>query len=214
MNRSYLQYVFVLEYPTPTLPNLTPVKNLRIQQHLKENPSNLALSYNDIAQLDTISVELVPEKKGIFLKHSEYAVSSRKFGSKVTRRYNDFVALYELLISRFPYRYFKFQCFATIFFLNDVIVIFRMVPRLPPKKIVSDSHFLESRRRGLHRWLTLVCRHPTISHDALVSFFLTDRGSDFQYKIRDIFRRAPDEFTTSEVAATAKVYMSFLGATK
>lgn len=80
-----------------------------------------------------------------------------------------------------------------------------MVPRLPPKKIVSDSHFLESRRRGLHRWLTLICRHPTMCHDALLSFFLTDQGADVQYRIRDIFRRAPDEFTTSELAATAKV---------
>lgn len=96
--------IIVLEYPTPSLPDLTPVKNLRIQQHLKANPSNLGLSYTDITQLDTISVELVPEKKGIFLKHSEYIVSSRKFGSKVTRRYNDFVALYELFLNRFPYR--------------------------------------------------------------------------------------------------------------
>lgn len=80
-----------------------------------------------------------------------------------------------------------------------------MIPRLPPKKIVSDSHFLESRRRGLHRWLTLVARHPVICHDALVSFFLTDqRGPDIQYRIRELFRRAPDEFTTSELAATAK----------
>lgn len=97
-------WFFLSEYPTPNLPDLTPVKNLRIQQHLKENPSNLSLSYADITQLDTISVELVPEKKGIFLKHSEYVVSSRKFGAKVTRRYNDFVALYELLLNRFPYR--------------------------------------------------------------------------------------------------------------
>lgn len=80
-----------------------------------------------------------------------------------------------------------------------------MIPRLPPKKIVSDSHFLESRRRALHRWLTLVARHPVICHDALVSFFLTDlRGPDIQNRIRELFRRAPDEFMTSELAATAK----------
>ena len=70
--------------------------------------------------------------------------------------------------------------------------------------MVSDAHFLESRRRGLHRWLTLVCRHPTICHDALVAFFLTDHGPDIQHRIRDIFRRAPDEFMTSDLAATAK----------
>lgn len=87
---------------------------------------------------------------------------------------------------------------------------FRIVPRLPPKKIVSDSHFLESRRRGLHRWLTLICRHPTMCHDGMISFFLTDHGPDIQYRIRDIFRRAPDEFTTSEVAATAKVVFKLI----
>lgn len=42
-------------------------------------------------------------------------------------------------------------------------------------------------------------------HDALVAFFLTDLGPDIQYRIRDIYRRAPDEFMSSDVAATAKV---------
>lgn len=81
----------------------------------------------------------------------------------------------------------------------------RIVPRLPPKKIVSDSHFLEVRRRGLHRWLTLVCRHPVVCHDALVSFFLNEQGTDIQYRIRELFRRTPDEFMTSDYAANAKV---------
>ncbi|RZB41738.1 sorting nexin-8 [Asbolus verrucosus] len=171
------------EYPTPSIGDLTPVKNLVLQLNLKANPAILGLTYSEITQLDTISVELVPEKKGLFLKYSEYMVSSRRFNSKVTRRYNDFLALQELLLSRFPYR---------------------VVPRLPPKKIVSDAHFLELRRRGLHRWLTLVCRHPTMCHDALVAFFLTDHGPDIQHRIRDIFRRAPDEFMTSDLAATAK----------
>jgi sorting nexin-8 len=173
----------IVEYPTPSIGDLTPVKNLVLQLNLKANPAVLGLTYTEITQLDTISVELVPEKKGLFLKHSEYLVSSRRFNSKVTRRYNDFLALQELLLNRFPYR---------------------VVPRLPPKKIVSDAHFLESRRRGLHRWLTLVCRHPTICQDALVAFFLTDHGPDIQHRIRDIFRRAPDEFMTSDLAATAK----------
>lgn len=171
------------EYPTPELGDLSTIKNLKQQLNLKTNPSVLGLTYSDITQLDNINVELVPEKKGIFLKYSEYIVSSRRFNSKVTRRYNDFVALSELLLARFPYR---------------------IVPRLPPKKIVSDAFFLESRRRGLHRWLTLVSRHPVMCHDAMVSFFLTDQGPDIQYRIRDIFRRAPDEFMTSDYAASAK----------
>jgi sorting nexin-8 len=94
----------IVEYPTPSIGDLTPVKNLVLQLNLKANPAVLGLTYTEITQLDTISVELVPEKKGLFLKHSEYLVSSRRFNSKVTRRYNDFLALQELLLNRFPYR--------------------------------------------------------------------------------------------------------------
>ncbi|CAH1977901.1 unnamed protein product [Acanthoscelides obtectus] len=79
-----------------------------------------------------------------------------------------------------------------------------LVPSLPPKKIVSDAHFLESRRRALHRWTTLISRHPVISQDPLVQFFLTDQGPDCQYRIKETFHRAPDEFMTSDIAATAK----------
>lgn len=71
---------------------------------MKSNPSILGLTYLEITHLDTITIELVPEKKGIFLKHSEYIVLSKRFNSKVSRRYNDFVALHELLLARFPYR--------------------------------------------------------------------------------------------------------------
>lgn len=49
-----------------------------------------------------------------------------------------------------------------------------------------------------------------MSHDALVAFFLTDQASEIQYRIRDIYRRAPDEFMTSDVAATAKVSFLYL----
>lgn len=113
-------------YPTPELGDLTPIKNLKIQLNLKTNPAVLGMSYSDITQLDTISIELVPEKKGIFLKHSEYIVSSRRFNSKVTRRYNDFVALYELLLNRFPYRYvdrIKFEPFYFFELLGILYII-------------------------------------------------------------------------------------------
>ncbi|KAG5873213.1 hypothetical protein JTB14_005668 [Gonioctena quinquepunctata] len=169
------------EYPTPEVEDISSLQNLKIQLIKK---SKLArFTYSSLIQIDNINVHLVPEKKGLFLKYSEYIVTSRRFSSKVNRRYNDFVALKELLLNRFPYR---------------------LVPSLPPKKIVSDAHFLESRRRALHRWLTLVCRHPVISQDSMVQFFLTDQGPDCQHRIRDIFSRIPDEFMTSDIAATAK----------
>jgi hypothetical protein len=72
--------------------------------------------------------------------------------------------------------------------------------------LAADSHFIEERRKALRRWLTLVARHPALSGDPLLSFFLTYSGGDVQHKIREIFRRVPDEFTTSELAARAKVY--------
>ncbi|KAJ8951556.1 hypothetical protein NQ318_020430 [Aromia moschata] len=170
------------EYPAPEISDLSPVKNLKMILNMKDKNS-LGFNYATIIQMDSISIHLVPEKKGLFLKYSEYVVTSNRFSSIVNRRYNDFVALHELLLNRFPYR---------------------LVPSLPPKKITSDAHFLESRRRGLCRWLTLVCRHPVISQDPLVQFFLIDQGPDVQHRIRDIFKRAPDEFMTSDIAATAK----------
>lgn len=42
----------------------------------------------------------------------------QRFNSVVYRRYNDFVSLHELLLARFPYR---------------------LIPKLPPKKIVGGK---------------------------------------------------------------------------
>ncbi|KAJ9581187.1 hypothetical protein L9F63_023646, partial [Diploptera punctata] len=68
----------------------------------------------------------------------------------------------------------------------------------------ADSHFIEERRKSLRRWLTLVARHPALNNDPLVNFFLTYTGAQAQHKIREVYRRVPDEFTTSELAARAK----------
>lgn len=84
--------------------DLSSVKAVQSRLTLRNNPACLGLTFADIVQFDTITVDLVPEKKGIFLKHSEYLVSSKRFLSTVTRRYNDFLALHELLVARFPYR--------------------------------------------------------------------------------------------------------------
>ncbi|CAH1100458.1 unnamed protein product [Psylliodes chrysocephalus] len=169
------------EYPTPEINDFTQVKNIKTQ--LTKKMKSVEFNYSAITKRDSINVHLVPEKKGLILKYSEYNITSVRFNTKVTRRYNDFVALKELLLNRFPYR---------------------LVPSLPPKKIVSDAHFLEGRRRALQRWLTLISRHPVIGEDSIVQFFLTDQGPDCQHRIRDIFARIPDEFMTSDIAATAK----------
>lgn len=148
---------------------------------------NNDLTYRNIVEIDEIDVGLAPEKKGLFIKHVEYIVSSKRFCSQVHRRYNDFVAFYELLLCRFPYR---------------------IIPKLPPKKMVgvfpSDSSFLENRRKGLCRWLTVIARHPVICQDSLLSFFLIQNVPDLQSKIKEVFKGVPDEFTTSHLAAKAK----------
>ncbi|KAM7296534.1 sorting nexin-8 [Ixodes scapularis] len=143
------------------------------------DPRILGLSYGELLAQDTIRVALVPEKKGLILKHVVYEVSSQRYQSCVERRYNDFVALFDVLLQRFPYR---------------------AVPQLPPKRAMADSQFIEERRRALKRFLTLVARHPVLASDKAVSIFLTSSGTDVQTRLKDHFRNLPDEFLTSELA--------------
>lgn len=70
---------------------------------------------------------------------------------------------------------------------------------------IADAPFIEERRQWLWRWLSLISRHPVINQDPILQFFFTYDGDDVQHKIREIFRRVPDEFTTSELASQSKV---------
>jgi sorting nexin-8 len=64
---------------------------------------------------ENISVALLPEKEGMFMfQHHNYQVSSPRRGSKVVRRYSDFVWLLDCLHKRYP---------------------FRQLPLLPPKRV-------------------------------------------------------------------------------
>lgn len=122
---------------------------------------------------DSILIRLVPEKKGLILKHSEYEIMSRKYKTTVLRRYNDFVTLHSLLVTRFPYR---------------------MLPRLPPKQIMLDS-LLEERRRGLQRWLQIVYQHPIVGVGPTLETFLTDKTPEHQDHLRMVFAKELDEFS-------------------
>ena len=42
-----------------------------------KSPNVLGYSFNELCSLDSIKVELVPEKKGLILKHVEYEVTSQ-----------------------------------------------------------------------------------------------------------------------------------------
>ncbi|GCB63431.1 hypothetical protein scyTo_0011619 [Scyliorhinus torazame] len=139
------------EYPKPRLGEL---ESIRMQA--QGNPILLSQSLQDLLHIDTVQVELIPEKKGLFLKHVEYELSSQRFKSSVYRRYNDFVVFHEVLLQRFPYR---------------------MVPALPPKRMLRvGREFIESRRRALKRFVNLVARHPFFSEDELLQIFLCFSG--------------------------------------
>ncbi|KAL7935842.1 hypothetical protein V8C35DRAFT_298371 [Trichoderma chlorosporum] len=109
---------------------------------------------------ETVVVTLMPGKEGIFMfQHHNYEVTSQRRGSKVVRRYSDFVWLLDCLHKRYP---------------------FRMLPLLPPKRVAvngnhlsNDGAFIEKRRRGLGRFLNAIVRHPVLNQEQLVIMFLT-----------------------------------------
>ncbi|KAK2758530.1 sorting nexin mvp1 [Colletotrichum kahawae] len=109
---------------------------------------------------ENIIVTLMPEKEGLFMfQHHNYEVSSIRRGSKVIRRYSDFVWLLDCLHKRYP---------------------FRVLPLLPPKRVAvngnhlsNDGAFIEKRRRGLARFLNALVRHPILSQEQLIIMFLT-----------------------------------------
>uniref|UniRef100_A0A2L2YED2 Sorting nexin-8-like n=1 Tax=Parasteatoda tepidariorum TaxID=114398 RepID=A0A2L2YED2_PARTP len=172
------------ELPKPSLGDLTDLRILSIRLRREKNPMRLGLTYHEICALDSVQIALVPEKKGLFLKHVEYEVTSQRNKSNVQRRYNDFVALQELLLQKFPYR---------------------SIPQLPPKKVMgADEQFLEDRRKSLKRFLNLLARHPVISEDKILHFFLTFSGTDLQHKMKDHFRGVLDEFNSNEQANDAE----------
>uniref|UniRef100_A0A2R5LKU5 Putative sorting nexin-8-like apis mellifera sorting nexin-8-like protein n=1 Tax=Ornithodoros turicata TaxID=34597 RepID=A0A2R5LKU5_9ACAR len=144
----------------------------------REDPRLLGLSYTELSARDTIRVAIAPEKKGLILKHVVYEVTSQRFSSTVHRRYNDFIALHEVLLQRFPYR---------------------AVPILPPKRAIADAQFIEERRRALKRFLTLVARHPVLSEDKSLVVFLTFNGTDVQPRLKEQMRNLLDEFMTSNI---------------
>ena len=67
---------------------------------------------------EVITVNVLEEKEGVFMfQHRNYEVTSIRRGSKVIRRYSDFVWLLDCLHKRYP---------------------FRQLPLLPPKRVASE----------------------------------------------------------------------------
>ncbi|KTW27991.1 hypothetical protein T552_01856 [Pneumocystis carinii B80] len=109
---------------------------------------------------DRITIYIATKKEGSFLfKHDNYVLFSVIRGSRVIRRYSDFLWLQECLIKKYP---------------------FRQVPLMPPKcfsvnghYLSRDSAFLKRRYKGLSRFINAVVRHPIFRDDPLVIAFLT-----------------------------------------
>ncbi|XP_068606235.1 sorting nexin-8a [Brachionichthys hirsutus] len=182
----------IQELPKPHLGEPSDLSALRMQP-AQEDVLAVSQTLDKLLAQDTVRVELIPEKKGLFLKHVEYQVTSQRYKISVYRRYTDFDVFHEVLLQRFAYR---------------------VVPALPPKRMlkgvltsVSERDFIEGRRRALGRFVNLVARHPFFSEDELVKAFLTFSGSDVQTKLRDSYKKTGDEFMTSRVATQAKEYL-------
>ena len=86
-------FILPAELPKPSLGDLSDLKTLSVRQRRENNPNVLGYNYDELVGLDTVNVELVPEKKGIILKHNEYHVSSkvRKRKYAVNNDYYDFL---------------------------------------------------------------------------------------------------------------------------
>jgi len=65
------------ELPVPNLGELSDLRTLSHTVRKERSPNALCYSFADLCDLDTVTVALVPEKKGLILKHVEYEVSSQ-----------------------------------------------------------------------------------------------------------------------------------------
>ncbi|RVE45921.1 hypothetical protein evm_009394 [Chilo suppressalis] len=161
------------------------------EKHKMSMSSTDTVIFEDLEATDVISVELVPERKGLILKHCEYYVSSRRHGTTVTRRYNDFAQLQDVLFAKYPYR---------------------SICRLPPKRVVVNGGsplFLQRRRAALQRWLTLVARHPVLAHDADLRSFLCEVTVKLDKPKHDEFVLAGTQENSSRDMSTDEMQDTF-----
>ncbi|OBA21231.1 hypothetical protein METBIDRAFT_31804 [Metschnikowia bicuspidata var. bicuspidata NRRL YB-4993] len=147
-------------------PNVTAPESIHADdyEHLSKHISEIRDRFKPLIDGENkIKIKEVPEKEGLLFKHINYAITHEiSLGitgpagvKKVIRRYSDFVWLLEFLLKKYP---------------------FRVIPGLPPKKFTGaspDSQFLQRRRRGLHRFLNQVVKHPVLKQEPIVVTFLT-----------------------------------------
>ncbi|KAF8966276.1 hypothetical protein BDZ97DRAFT_1808557 [Flammula alnicola] len=102
---------------------------------------------------ENIKVSILGQQGFILNRYTVYEVASDRKPHPVSRRYSEFVFLWDVLVRRYP---------------------FRLFPSLPPKRVGADEQFLEQRRRGLARALNFVVNHPIMKEDGILNVFLTE----------------------------------------
>ena len=65
------------ELPKPSLGELDDLRLWSQRVRRDRNPNVLGYTYQELLDFDSVKVELIPEKKGIIIKHVEYEVTSR-----------------------------------------------------------------------------------------------------------------------------------------
>ncbi len=63
--------------PVPVLGPARELADISLSLIKGEGAVKLLLSYDDIKEMDDVSVTLIPEKKGMVFKHVEYLVESK-----------------------------------------------------------------------------------------------------------------------------------------
>lgn len=64
------------EFPKPQLGDPKGLQSLKMQP-AQEDPLTVSQTLTKLLGRDTITIESIPEKKGLFLKHVEYQVTSQ-----------------------------------------------------------------------------------------------------------------------------------------
>ena len=69
--------VYFTELPKPSLGDLSDLRALSAKKRREKSPNILGFTFRELCELDTVKVELLPEKKGLILKHVEYEITSQ-----------------------------------------------------------------------------------------------------------------------------------------
>ncbi|KAJ0393203.1 hypothetical protein P43SY_008626 [Pythium insidiosum] len=95
-----------------------------------------------------------PESRGTYLKkHTTFLVTEERSNSQVRRRFSDFEWLQAVLKARY---------------------VGMLLPSLPEKSVLMSDAILQTRIRGLSRFLQLVTASPYMRHDPAVVNFLSN----------------------------------------